>query len=154
MTTLNGIEDFLGKRRIAVVGVSRDPRDFARSLFREFQRRGYDVVPVNPAVPEVEGRPCFARLQDISPPVDGALLMTRPETTESVVRDCAEAGIKLIWMYRAGGAGAVSPRAVEFCETHGIQVIPGYCPYMFWSDSSFFHRLHGFVMKLTGGYPR
>ena len=44
MATLDEIRDFLSLKRIAVVGVSRNPKDFTRSLFREFVRRGYDVV--------------------------------------------------------------------------------------------------------------
>ena len=36
--------DFLGQRRIALVGVSRDARDLSRSLFRELRSRGYDVL--------------------------------------------------------------------------------------------------------------
>ena len=35
----------LGQKRIALVGLSRDPRDFSASLLRELVRRGYDVVP-------------------------------------------------------------------------------------------------------------
>lgn len=151
--TLRDIDDFLSRKRLALVGVSRSERDFTRSLFREFARRGYDVVPVNPNAAEVDGRACFARLQDIAPPVEGALLMTPPKMTEAVVRDCLEAGIKRVWMYRAGGRGAVSGDAVRFCEANGIRVIAGHCPHMFWSDSGFFHRLHGYLLKLTGGYP-
>ena len=107
MTTRAAIDDFLAQKRLAVVGVSRNPKDFSQGLFRELRRRGYDVVPVNPNGTEVEGERCFPRVQDIAPPVDGALLMTPPETTERVVRDCVEAGISRIWMHRGGGAGAV-----------------------------------------------
>jgi len=49
MTTLAvRASDFLAQRRIALVGVSRDPRDLSRALFRELRGRGYDVVPVHP----------------------------------------------------------------------------------------------------------
>jgi predicted CoA-binding protein len=94
-----------------------------------------------------------ALLQAVHPPVDGALLMTSPAATEDVVRDCAEAGIKRVWMYRAGGAGAVSPQAVKYCEDHGIAVIPGECPFMFFSEGSWFHRFHGVLRKAVGKYP-
>jgi predicted CoA-binding protein len=154
MTSRGLIDDFLNLKRVALVGVSREPKDFSRSMFREFVRRGYDAVPVNPGATEVDGRPCFPRVQDISPPVDGVLLMTSPQKTDIVVRDCAEAGIRRIWMYRAAGAGAVSENALQFCEEKGIDVVPGYCPYMFWGDSGFGHRLHGFIMKMMGRYPR
>jgi len=57
-----------------------------------------------------QSRRAFARVQDIKPLVDAAILMTSPSVTEAVVRDCAEAGIRLVWMYRAGGQGAISER--------------------------------------------
>jgi len=154
MSTLQRIDDFLGSKRLAMIGVSREPKDFTRGLLREFQRRGYEVVPVNPNAEEIEGVRSFPRVQDIRPPVDGALLMTTPAATDGVVRDCLEAGVRRVWMYRAVGAGAVSRKAVDFCEQNGISVIPGHCPYMFWNDSGFGHRLHGLVLKLTGRYPR
>ena len=148
------VRDFLGQKRIAVVGVSREPRDFSRSLFRELRERGYDAVPVNPDASEIEGQPCFARLQDVAPPVDGALLMTSPAITEKVVHDCAEAGVHRVWMYRATGAGAVAPAALQFCESNGISVVPGECPFMFLPNSAWFHRFHGLVKKIAGSYPR
>ena len=53
--------DFLAHRRFAFVGVSRSPDDFSRHLLRELLNRDYDVVPVNPALAEVEGRRCYRR---------------------------------------------------------------------------------------------
>jgi predicted CoA-binding protein len=122
-TSLETIEDFLAQKRIAMVGISRETPSISVSLFKELCRRGYEVVPVNPNVKEVIGRKCFACVQDIEPPVDSALLMTSPGVTEAVVNDCIEFGIKRIWMYRAGGQGAVSENAVEICREKGINVI-------------------------------
>src|ERR1017187_7078098 len=79
MSSLALVQDFLGQKRLAVVGVSRKPDDFSRKLFCELRDRGYDVVPVNPEVDEIDGKKCFAHLQDVQPPVDGALLMTSPD---------------------------------------------------------------------------
>lgn len=153
-TSLETIEDFLAKKRIAMAGISRDPANFSVKLFEEFCRRGYDVVPVNPNAAEIQGRRCFGRVQDIQPPVEAVLLMTSPQATETVVNDCADAGIRQVWMYRGGGKGAVSPNAVEFCRHRGIQLVPGECPFMFFPQTAAFHRFHGFVRKITGRYPR
>src|SRR5271166_1932513 len=114
MSSMQVIQDFLGQKRLAVVGVSRQPQDFSHTLFRELRKRGYDAVPVNPQADRIDEQPCFPRLQAVSPPVDGALLMTSPAVTDAAVRDCAEAGIKRVWMYRAGGTGAVSQGAVKY----------------------------------------
>jgi predicted CoA-binding protein len=152
--SLETIEAFLAQKRIAMIGISRNPKDFSASLFSELERRGYDVPPVNPKASEVMGRPCFARVRDIQPAVDGALLMTTPEVTPAVIADCAAAGIRRVWMYRAGAKGAVSEKAITFSQEHGIQVVPGQCPFMFLPGSGGVHSLHGFLRKIFGKYPK
>jgi len=152
-SSLNTIQDFLAQKRIAFVGVSRDPRDFSSSLFSEFVKRGYDVVPVNPNASEVMGKRAFQRVQDIQPRVDAALLMTTSAVSEAVVAGCVEAGIRHVWLYRATGDGAVSEKALELCHQHGIKVVPGECPFMFFPHNGF-HGIHGFIRKITGSYPR
>jgi hypothetical protein len=152
--SLEMIQDFLAQKRFAMVGVSRDPKHFSVALFEELCRRGYDIVPVNPNAPSINGRHCFAHVQDIQPPVRCALLMTSLEVTEAVVADCFAAGITQVWMYRAGGKGAVSAKAVEFCREKGVEVIPAQCPFMFLPGTAGVHRFHGFIRKITGRYPR
>jgi predicted CoA-binding protein len=154
MTSRQQIDDFLFEHRIAMVGVSRNPKHFSRLLFREFEKRLYEVIPVNPLVSLIDGRTCFPRVRDIVPPVTAALLMTPPSVTEQAVLDCAEAGVQKVWMYRGGGTGAVSKTAVEFCGQHGISVIAGECPFMFFPNSGFPHQLHGFIRRVMGSYPR
>lgn len=141
------INEFLAERRLAVVGVSHHPKDFTRGLFRELLARGYDLVPVNPRSGEIEGRSTVPRVQNIQPPVGGALLFTSPAVTAEVVRDCREAGVRRVWMHRGAGQGAVSDEAVAFCRAHGIAVIAGACPYMFLPGAGFVHRVHGFIHR-------
>ncbi len=152
--SLEIIREFLAQKRIAIAGMSRDPTSFSSVMFTELQRRGYDVVPVNPNASALQGQTCFARMQDIQPAVDAALLLTSPEATESVVNDCAEANIKRVWMYKAAGKGAVSEKAIARCHQLGIQVVPGECPFMFLPETERIHRFHGFFRKITGRYPR
>lgn len=144
------VADFLGHKRLAFVGVSRDPRDFSRGLFRELRRRGYDVIPVNPRLDgaDVDGARAAARVQDVTPPVEAALLMTPPDVTARVVRDCARAGVSSVWLHRGAGRGAVSPEAVRFCREQGMNVVAGACPYMHLPRAAFVHRLHGFFHRL------
>jgi uncharacterized protein len=154
MAVMERIQDFLDQKRLAIVGVSHQPKDFSRALFRQLREQGYDAVPVNPQAREIDGQPCFGRLQEVQPPVETVLLMTSPAITDAVVRDCAEAGVKRVWMYRAGGRGAVTADAVRFCEANGISVIPGECPLMFLPGGAWFHRFHGLIKKIAGSYPR
>jgi uncharacterized protein len=143
-------QKFLAEKRFAFVGVSRDPSDFSRGLFREFARRGYDVVPVNPSLDGVDGRRCHARLQDVEPPVAAAFVMTPPERTIAVVTDGIEAGVRTIWMHRGIGRGSVTPEAVRLCQDSGIEVVEG-CPYMHLPNAGALHRVHGFLRRVFGG---
>jgi predicted CoA-binding protein len=153
MSSMATIRDFLAQKRIAIVGVSHDPKDFSRGLLRTLRARGYDAVAVNPGLESADDAPCYAHLTDITPPVHAALVMTSPAVTDEIVLECAKLHIPRVWMFRAGGNGSVSPQAVEFCEEHGIAVVPGECPYMFLEGESWFHRLHGFITRIAGSYP-
>lgn len=156
VTTMQQVDDFLAMKRLAVVGVSRDPKHFSYVLWQELRQRRYEAIPVNPNATELDGQRCYARVQDIQPPVQGALVMTPPSATEQVVRDCIEAGIGRVWMHKGagGGPGAVDPAAVPLAQEHGIELVVGQCPYMFLPGTPFFHGVHGAFRKLTGAYPK
>jgi predicted CoA-binding protein len=149
--SLETIQEFLRCRRIAVVGVSREKWDFSRSLFREMASRGYDVVPVNPQVQEIEGRKCFASAAQIEPKVEAALLMTSPGRTPEAARECVEAGVHLLWLYRGVTQGSVPEVPLELPDD--VKVVNGECPFMFLPDSGMVHGLHALVRKVTGRYP-
>jgi predicted CoA-binding protein len=154
MSMMERIRDYLGRRRVAVVGVSSNGQDFSRAVYREFKKLGYDTVPVNPQAEEIESDRCFKRVQDIQPPPEWALLYTRPEVSEQIVRDCAEAGVRRIWFHRSVAQGSLNGRALALCSELNIEAVPGECPMMFLENAGWFHRFHGFLKQLTGSYPR
>jgi predicted CoA-binding protein len=154
MTNRQTIDEFLSLRRLALVGVSRNPHDFSRVLFRELRRRNYDVVPVNPQLSSAEGVPCCAQIREVTPKVDGALLLTPAAASAGVVEECASCGVGHVWLHRSGGPGAVSAKAVELCHQHNIAVVDGECPFMFLPGTGWFHRLHGLWRKRFGTSPR
>ncbi len=150
---LDAIERFLAVRRLALVGLSRNPRHFSNVLSKELLRRGYDVIPVNPNAAQVDGHHCYARVADIQPPVEAALLMTPASATDAAVADCARAGVRKIWFYSAGSGGAVTDTALAFCRDHQIEAIPGECPYMFLPNNGP-HVIHAWINKLFGKFPK
>lgn len=148
MTHRKAVDEFLAEKRLAVVGVSRSPRDYTRLVLREFRSRGYQAIPVNPNATEIEGERCYAHIGEIDPPVEAALLLTAPAASGAVLADCARAGIRRVWMYRGAGPGAGA-----FCREHEMSLIAGYCPLMFLPNIGGIHRFHGFLLKIAGRYP-
>jgi predicted CoA-binding protein len=147
VSTLEEARAFLAARRIAVVGVSRSDKEFSRFVFRELAARGLDVVPVNPALAEADGRRAFARVQDVTPPPDAALLLVPPARAADAVRDCLAAGVRRVWFHRGGGRGAASAEAVALCLESGVATVEGLCPFMALPHAALPHRLHGFVRR-------
>lgn len=152
MTTRERIDEFLRQRRIAVVGVSRNPREFSRRLWRDLQSYGFNAVPVNPHIAELDGARVFATVRDITPPVDAALVITAAAQADSVVRDCLDAGVTRIWLHLGLGREPLSAGVRELCHSRGIAPIDGFCPYMFLPQAGWFHHLHGFFARHSAAY--
>jgi len=149
------VNEFLGLRRIAVAGVSRfDTAGAANAIFRKLRKSGYEVFPVNPRAEVVENSTCYPDLKSVPGGVSGVVIVTPPEATERLVRECAEAGVKYVWMHRSFGAGSVSQKAIEFCRGHGIAVIGGGCPMMFSEPVDFPHKCVRWILWVTGGLPQ
>ncbi len=133
---------FLASKRIAVTGVSRSAKDHgANIVFNRLRDRGYDVFPVNPNTDEVEGAPSYPDLKSIPGGVDAVVIGTRPAVADETMHECAELGIKQVWMHRGPGAGSVSPTATAYGREHGITVIDGGCPCMFGPTADFGHKV-------------
>jgi predicted CoA-binding protein len=144
---------FLANKRVAVIGVSRNPKGHGRNVvYRRLRERGYEVFAVNPNANEVEGDRCYKDLQSIPGGVQAVVIGTRPELAEGTMRECAELGIKQVWMHRGPGPGSVSAAATDYGRQHGITVIDGGCPLMFAPTADFGHKVLRVV--LGGRVPK
>ena len=150
------INDFLAQKRIAVVGVSRNRSNHPAGnlIYRRLRDTGHDVFPVNPHMQTFEGGRCYPDLKSIPGGVDGVVIITRPETTARIVRECRDAGVRRVWMHSSGAKGtSVSNDAVEFCLRHDISVIAGACPMMYGPRVDFGHTCLRLYLRLSGGLP-
>jgi predicted CoA-binding protein len=146
------VEDFLAQKRVAVVGVSRSLNKTGDAIYDKFNTHGYEVFPINPHTKEYKGVPCYPSVKDVPGGVQAAMLVTSPENTDKVVRECAEAGVSHVWMHNAFSS-SVSDEAVQFCKQNGINVIPGACPMMY-LDPDFGHVIIKTIGRVAGFVPR
>ena len=145
--------EFLSKKRVAVTGVSRTPKTHgSNNIYRRLRDRGYDVFAVNPNAAEVEGDPSYHDLRSIPGGVDAVVIATRPEIAETTMRECAELGIKHVWMHWGAGATSVSKSATDYGREHGITVIDGGCPLMFAPTADVGHKV--LRVALGGRMPK
>ena len=141
-TMKEATSEFLSHKRVAVTGVSRQPKNHgSNTVYKRLRERGYEVFAVNPNADKVEGDRAYHDLRSIPGGVDAVVIGTRPEIAEQTMRECAELGIKHVWMHRGAGAGSVSPTATEYGRAHGITVIDGGCPLMFGPTADTGHKI-------------
>ncbi len=70
------------------------------------------------------------------------------------MRECADLGIKTVWMHRSFAGGSVSDEATADGRQHGIIVIDGGCPLMFAPTADPAHRVMRFLFTSTGNVHR
>jgi uncharacterized protein len=154
MKIKDAASEFLTCRRVAVTGVSRHARDHGSNVvYKRLRDRGYEVFPVNPNAKEVEGDLSYRDLSSIPGGVDAVVIATKPEIAEETMRECADLGIKHVWMHRGPGSGSVSQSAATFGRDQGISVIDGGCPCMFGPTADLGHKAMRLALTLNGNVP-
>ena len=147
--------EFLANKRVAVTGVSRQPNSHGSNVvYQRLRERGYEVFAVNPNADEVEGDPSYHDLRSIPGGVDAVVIGTKPATAEDTMRECADLGIKHVWMHRGPGGGSVSQAAADYGRKRGIAVIDGGCPCMFDPAADRGHKVMRFLFNLKGNVPK
>ena len=155
VTIKDAASEFLANKRIAVTGVSRKPENHGSNVvYKRLRERGFEVFAVNPNADEVEGDRAYHDLRSIPGGVDAVVIGTRPEIADETMRECAELGIKHVWMHRGPGGGSFSATAAAYGRERGITVIDGGCPCMFEPTADRGHKVMRVLFTLTGSVPR
>lgn len=153
MLFADAAQDFLAQPRIAIVGVSRKPGHASRGIFRKLRGAGREIFPVNPAAGEIEGVRCYPDLRSIPGGVAAVFVVTRRTAMPGIVRECAELGIRHVWLHGWLGGGEVSEEMRRLARAADLVLIPGGCPMMVCAPVDLAHRcLHG-CLRALGRLP-
>ena len=113
-------------RRIAMVGASANPLRPSYGVMAYLLDHGFDVVPINPTVDEVLGRPAFATLEDAvaaTGPFEVIDVFRRPEHTPDIARSAVATGARALWLQ----LGVVNWKAAEIARAGGLDVVMDRC---------------------------
>jgi predicted CoA-binding protein len=126
----DAIRDLLLRtRRIAVVGAS-DRADRPRhGVFGFLRDRGYQVVPVNPALAgrPVHGIAAFGTLDEAGP-LDMVDIFRRSAEAGAVVDDAIRLGARSAWLQ----LGVIDEAAAARARAAGLAVVMDRCPAIEW----------------------
>ena len=116
-----------GKPRIAVVGASDNPARDSNRIFLYLRRHGYDVLPVNPVLKELDGVEAVPDLGAAKSKWGGGIdivdVFRNSEAALGVTQEAIAAGAKSIWYQ----LGVVNPEAIRLAEQAGMQVVVDRC---------------------------
>ena len=103
-----------------------------------FNKKGYNVFPINPNAENIEGDNCYPDLLSLPEKIDAVVINVPPEETEKVVLKVHQAGIEKVWMQQ----GSQSDEAITYCEENRVDYISNECILMFAEPAGFIHRAH------------
>ena len=142
------IQNFIEKKKVAVVGASRNDKKFGNAAAKELLERGYEVFYVHPEADEIDGHSTYPNLEAVKDQVKSVWVNVPPERGEMILRDAAAAGLTKVWLQQ----GADSPELIELGEELGLDLVAGKCILMYAEPVRSFHKFHQVVWKLIGQY--
>jgi predicted CoA-binding protein len=150
MTQKKLVDEFLKQGKFAIVGVSRNHKKFGYLVYTDLKKKGYNVFPVNPNTETIDDDKCFQSVSALPDDVKQLFVVTPKNETEQIIREAVQRGITLVWIQQF----SESEEAVKLAESHNLKLIRNECILMFAEPVGTFHRLHRFVNKIIGRYPK
>ena len=113
------VEKYANEPIWAVVGASNDPRKFGNRIYRTLRTAGYQVYPVNPQEPEIEGDKAYKWVTELPEPPTVVNMVIPPRYALSTVKQAKEAGAQAVWFQ----PGSEDADAIRWARENGMDVV-------------------------------
>jgi hypothetical protein len=118
-------------KTIAVVGMSDKPHRASHNIGRYLAEHGYRVFPVNPALKEVLGGPCYADLdaadaaarKETGKGIDLVDVFRSSENVPPIVDDVIRIGIPYLWLQDE----VIHDEAIARARAAGVKCVQNDC---------------------------
>ncbi len=85
-------------RKIAVLGMSRNPEKPAHYVPKYLMEKGYEIIPINPTAEEILGRKVYKSISDIPEDADILNVFRPSEEVPKIVEEALKKNFKVIWL--------------------------------------------------------
>lgn len=150
MSKKENIEKFLADKKMAIAGVSANPKKFGYIIFKELREKGFDICPVNPKVDEIDGVKCYQKVSDIPDEYKKLFIVTPKTETDNILKQATEKGIADVWVQQT----ANTENTIQLANDLGINLIAKECIFMYADPVKGIHKFHRAIWKLFGAYPK
>lgn len=144
------IDEFLAAKKFAMAGVSTNEKKFGYIVFKELREKGFDICPINPKVNEIDGVKCYSSVKDIPTGYDKLFIVTPKDTTDNILKEASEKGIKHVWIQQM----ANTKESSSVAQNLEIELIEKECIFMFAEPVTSIHKFHKMIWNLFGLLPK
>ena len=126
---MSDIKEILSKyKKIAMVGVSTDPKKTSTIVMRYMQKYGFKVYPVNPRAKgqKILGEEVFEKITDIKDTIDIVDVFRPSKEVPAIAEDVVKIGAKVLWLQ----LGIRSEEAKKLMNFNNIDYIENKCTKM------------------------
>ncbi len=139
------INKFLEDKSPAIIGISGTSNKWGNDLVLEFKNKGYSPIPVGKNATEIHNIKCVQQIEDIPADVKNVIFSVSKQASESIIDSLPDGRFDTIWFT----FGSKNKAIVEKAKAKRINVIYGYCPFMF-LDGTGIHKFHYTLKKIFG----
>ena len=150
MISQKDIEIFLEPKKIAIAGVSRNPKKFGHQVYKELKKRDYVVYPVNPLASDIDGDKVYSSITELPPDVKHLLILTPKKETDLILRAAIKQGFTNIWVQQM----SETKDTIKIAAENHVDVISRKCIFMFAEPVTSIHKFHRTLMKWFGRLPK
>ncbi len=137
------MDDFFSRyKKLAILGLSRNPKAFSRQIYTFLKSKGFDLYPVNPNVEFIDGIKCYPSIESL-PEVQAAVFITPPRVSEQLLSQCKEKGITNVWFQQ----GSADQAVLRIADQLGMNYRDS-CVFLHHPESGFPHNFHRFMVRL------
>ncbi len=118
------IDELLGLKTWAVVGLSNNSERAAYKVAKVLIEKGHTVIPVHPKAETVHGQKGYTKLSEIKVPIDVVDIFVNSELAGSVVDEAIAVGAKGVWLQ----LGVIDEVAVSRAKSASLLAVMNRCP--------------------------
>lgn len=108
-------------KTIAVLGASANRSKYGNKCVRAYKAAGWEVWPVHPSEPEIEGLKAWRSLAEVPAELDRISVYLPPALTLRLLPEMARKGAGEVWL----NPGSADEGVIEEARRLGLRVRPG-----------------------------
>jgi len=108
------------ERSVVVLGASDNPERYSNKAVLLLKQHGYNVIPVNPKLAELEGLAVVPRLEDVAQAVDTVSVYVGPAVSSAMLAEIVALKPQRVIF----NPGSENPELMELLVQQGIAVEP------------------------------